>query len=287
MLLWNIKVNFGERTMMYDAVIIGDDFSTTCQRGSTGRIHSVFDRAVNIEIKNSSQQLLTLIYEDIDIMSANLVVRTMNNNWRDLLSENKQVILTPDTLYVDNKPFILGISTAQKWFRITDCQIAKMSHLADQSNILELCQEVESYLSLKEISSIDFPDINISNLDPLALIGLGNGLTPSGDDFLSGLLHGLHFMEILFGIKFLPLSNIALNISGQLFRTGSISQHFLRYALKAQWGLNIENFLLALILGDKEALIKSTDKKLRTGASSGYDEIMGCIYGIKQYILNS
>ena len=254
---------------------------------STGRIHSVFDRAVNIEIKNSSQQLLTLIYEDIDIMSANLVVRTMNNNWRDLLSENKQVILTPDTLYVDNKPFILGISTAQKWFRITDCQIAKMSHLADQSNILELCQEVESYLSLKEISSIDFPDINISNLDPLALIGLGNGLTPSGDDFLSGLLHGLHFMEILFGIKFLPLSNIALNISGQLFRTGSISQHFLRYALKAQWGLNIENFLLALILGDKEALIKSTDKKLRTGASSGYDEIMGCIYGIKQYILNS
>lgn len=272
--------------MMYDAVIIGDDFSTACKIGSTGRIHSIFERAVNIEIKNSSKQLLTLIYEDIDIMSANLVVKSIKNNWLDFLSENKQVILTPDSLYVDNKLFITGISTAQKWTRITDYEIARLSHFTNQSKILELCQVIESYLSYKEISSIDFPVMDISDLNPLTLIGLGDGLTPSGDDFLSGLLHGLHFMEILYGIKFSPLSEIALNISGQLFRTGSISQHFLRYALKAQWGFNTENFLLALIHDDKEVLIKSADKKLSIGASSGYDEMMGCIYGIKQYILN-
>lgn len=270
--------------MVYEAVIIGNDFAKACKRGSIGRIHSVFERAVNIEIKNSSQQLLTLIDEEVDIMSANLVVRSTRSDWRNYIAENEPVIFTSESVFINNRLLVMGISTSKTWMRISDYEIVNMSQLVDSAKVLEHCKMVEGYLFSKTITSIDFPVSNISDLNPLALIGLGYGLTPSGDDFLSGVLHGLHFAEILFRAKFPPLSGFSQVISDHLSRTGSISQHFLKYALKGQWGFNTENFLLALINGDEKTLLASVDKKLSIGASSGYDEMMGCLYGIRQYI---
>lgn len=54
------------------------------------------------------------------------------------------------------------------------------------------------------------------------LLGLGGGLTPSGDDFLSGVLHSMHFVQKVFGIECLALPLLA----GAVYRNAwSLTNH--------------------------------------------------------------
>ena len=69
-----------------------------------------------------------------------------------------------------------------------------------------------------------------------SLIGLGIGLTPSGDDFLCGILAGLHIQGIAndeFAVK------LRENIFNNLSRTNEISQAFLQCALDGQFNLAV------------------------------------------------
>ena len=269
---------------MFYAVVLGKDFANTCVIGSSGIVHSVFERAVNIEIKSPTNYLLTLICENVDIMPANLVVRIPEGVWTEFIKIDDNVILTTDNIYVDNIPRIGGISTAQRWKRLEDDEIAELVKSYKNDAFLCRCKEVEDYLDITSPRSIAFPNMSISSLNPLGLIGLGNGLTPSGDDFLAGMLNGIHFMEKFLGEKCPYLPRIADMITKNLHHTGQISRHFLSYALEAQWGSNTQNFLIALANGNKEALFKAINKKLDYGASSGSDELRGCLYGIMEYL---
>ena len=272
--------------MLY-AKITGQDFINACEGGVTGRIHSVFEHAANIEIKNQPYKLLTLISKDLDKMSANLVVDLINDSWKNYLKVNDKIILTKDVLYVENYPLISGISKAKKWRKVFDDDNVELKISNEISSYLCMCVEVEDYIARKKIHSIAFPEIHIQDIDPLDYLGNGLGLTPSGDDFLSGLLHGIHFMEEAFRVKCVHLPRVSKLILSNLDRTGTISQHFLNYSLKSQWSSSTEDFLVAFINKDIENLFKSIDKKLTIGASSGFDELNGCLYGIKEYIRNN
>ncbi|MDO4594666.1 MAG: DUF2877 domain-containing protein [Tissierellia bacterium] len=93
------------------------------------------------------------------------------------------------------------------------------------------------------------------------LIGLGKGLTPSGDDFLAGFL----------AVNF--LLNKKLDFNFDYTRTNSISARFLKYARK-------EIFSESLI----KALTKSPEyfeQILNYGHTSGADTILGIYYALK------
>ena len=104
------------------------------------------------------------------------------------------------------------------------------------------------------------------------LIGLGIGLTPSGDDFLTGVLAGLR----LRGLEESPLfAALAEQIRHALSRTNDISRAFLVCALEGHFSqavLSLKNEADPALLRQRFAAI---------GHSSGMDTAAGILYCLR------
>lgn len=104
-----------------------------------------------------------------------------------------------------------------------------------------------------------------------SLLGLGIGLTPSGDDFLCGFLAGM----VLMNNKHHPLYKLLRqSILNSLERTNPISQAFLRCACQEQFSQTIVNIKNSPSFDRLFKDIKAI------GHSSGVDTICGVYYAI-------
>jgi len=266
---------------MFHATTIGITFESACRYGTFGRAHSIFEKAMNIQISDEGQ-LLTILCEGADIMSAGCIVNAPSDVG-ERISVGDKVLMTPDVVYIEQIPFACYISSANIWDRLSAADISAIAK-PSYRNLFETCKEVESYLNIFGKSEMTLRPLLHDELNPLDFIGLGYGLTPAGDDFLAGMLFGMYFLEDMYGKSCSYLSEMIDIISKNLHRTGTISKHFLRYALKGEWGRNTENFLIALAKGEKDELWDAVCAKMAYGASSGEDELRGCLFGIKKYI---
>ena len=265
---------------MFSALKIGRDFAQACNLGSLGKVHSVFERAINIELPKNDR-LLTLLCENGDIMPANCTTSMPEGLGGNFAKPGDKVLFTPDIVYIENRACINKLTNAEQWQQLSDEAIASMNKLP-YTEMLVLCSTVEEYIAHRMGADCITPNYALAFLNPLDFIGLGAGLTPARDDFLAGMLYGLHFMQKLCGKEPSYLLENTQIIAENLHRTGTISRHFLHYALKGEWGQNTENFLIALISGESKNLYNAIDVKLSLGASSGTDELRGCIFGIKE-----
>ena len=270
---------------MFKAVLLGNDFANMCTTGCVGEVHSVFERAVNIQI--SDGRLFTVLCEGADIMPASCLATAPPAYWEKTLSIGDRAALTPNVVYVNNTPLAGGISSAGLWQRLANEEIYAIKK-PSYTEMLVVCGKVRAYIdsnkssrgSLSELLPIE----EQAGQDPLRFIGLGDGLTPAGDDFLAGVLYGKSFAERLYGKENPGLRRLADIIAENLHRTGTISRHFLRYAIKGEWGRCTENFLTALAAGESEELYRAVDAKMSYGASSGESELRGGLFGIESAV---
>ena len=114
------------------------------------------------------------------------------------------------------------------------------------------------------------------------LIGLGPGLTPSGDDFLGGLFFALHFLKRVFPKEFFWDEQPILDLIDWSFsRTHPIS-HAILSDLSSGHGpeplCDILNFLLSG--GDRDEMLLNIDRFCRIGHTSGWDILAGLLTGI-------
>jgi len=105
------------------------------------------------------------------------------------------------------------------------------------------------------------------------LIGLGPGLTPSGDDVLCGILVGLHATG---------QSGLAGRLAEAVIReaadgTGMISAAHLGCACQGLGSQALHEALTALVTCNAEALDGALDALSRTGHSSGFDGLAGLV----------
>ncbi len=107
------------------------------------------------------------------------------------------------------------------------------------------------------------------------LIGLGRGLTPSGDDFLAGMFALFFAAEN----KSAAVKSAAKAVEENLSRTSKISGAYLTAVLRRERFTLYENAVLAL-LGDGDAETFA-DKVLPLGASSGTDTLCGALLAAK------
>ncbi|MGQ0287015.1 DUF2877 domain-containing protein [Pasteurellaceae bacterium 22721_9_1] len=104
------------------------------------------------------------------------------------------------------------------------------------------------------------------------LIGVGIGLTPSGDDFLSGVLALLHKI----GLKQTALfAELQLAIQQNLARTNEISAAFLTCALENHFSQPVIHFFEQNSPQNSTALFQEFDQ---IGHSSGMDTICGIYF---------
>jgi hypothetical protein len=112
------------------------------------------------------------------------------------------------------------------------------------------------------------------------LIGLGPGLTPSGDDFLGGVmiaLHGLRQFEVL--RRLWPL------VRGCAVEAGNpISLAHLVVASEGMGSAPIHDMLSALLTGESAAIGDNLESVDRIGHTSGWDAIAGAVTALDAWL---
>lgn len=107
------------------------------------------------------------------------------------------------------------------------------------------------------------------------LKGTGRGLTPSGDDFIAGLIYGLHFNEHKYQI---PLSNLRESIYLNSIGNNILSNAFLLNSKNGNCFYLFKNFVY---LASQTKLVSDNLKELfNMGATSGADLLSGYIFSV-------
>ena len=108
------------------------------------------------------------------------------------------------------------------------------------------------------------------------LIGLGDGLTPSGDDFLVGLTAVLRATEHDLARPF--AAACATHARG---RTTRIAQMFLEYAARGAYAARLHELIAALRADvSDDCLARAMANTLRWGETSGADCLLGVLSGM-------
>jgi len=114
----------------------------------------------------------------------------------------------------------------------------------------------------------------------MSLKGLGPGLTPSGDDFLCGVLTGLFLLEYLTRITTKMTRDEILSCA---LGENPISNSLLRSCAEGHFLRRLRDFLEALTNGDRTAVVANASRMLEFGATSGRDLSTG-LYLILEYL---
>lgn len=113
-----------------------------------------------------------------------------------------------------------------------------------------------------------------------SLIGLGEGLTPSGDDFAGGLLFCLYWLSRLYADQ-LPFVDSARVIERLAGRTNLISFTVLRDLANGQGVEPLHLWLHCVLTGRPVAQIRQQAARLiRIGHSTGWDLLSGALTGL-------
>lgn len=106
------------------------------------------------------------------------------------------------------------------------------------------------------------------------LIGLGPGLTPSGDDVLVGIEAGLHALAHS-SAGFLGLAMDDLEA-----RTTAVAATLLRHAAAGEFAERLHSLVAALLGWDDDAIPAQIERAAAWGASSGTDCLVGVLIGL-------
>ena len=128
------------------------------------------------------------------------------------------------------------------------------------------------------IAAAEQLDIEASMQAARQMIGLGPGVTPSGDDILMGFLAGLwslvveHQAQLLFIHSF---GNALMQIAAQ---TNEISRTYLYHATQGQFSSSLSN--LAQAIARSSDVEQAAHRAMRVGHSSGMDSDTGLLIGL-------
>jgi hypothetical protein len=124
------------------------------------------------------------------------------------------------------------------------------------------------------------------NIDGIAIIakqviGFGPGLTPSTDDFLTGLMIAMLYARQYFGIDLTRVYEInRVIVAETVYRTTKVSSEMLQFASRGEVADHIRRLMISLFSEkDKEELIKNICSVIETGETSGSDLVAGAYIG--------
>ncbi|TWP38025.1 DUF2877 domain-containing protein [Leekyejoonella antrihumi] len=109
-------------------------------------------------------------------------------------------------------------------------------------------------------------------------LGRGPGLTPSGDDFLVGVLAALWAVQAVDVVRMGDLAPMLETAARN--RTTDISVEYLHYACSGMATGALRAVLAALGHGDFAAVIDAVDRLRRFGHTSGMDALLGVVVAL-------
>lgn len=270
-----------------------------CHSVNVGKIHSVYHKTINIL---ADSQILALQTKKSPLSPISLITKLNTDDFNALgISVGDEVLFEKEKIIVNaqSDTYLFSYCDAET----IDLDLTK-TDLKDTSRLSSSIQTVLNYCQCGGFSELfkDQEDISTSNhflilnatktrLSECSeflqnkdfqgaadcftrLIGLGIGLTPSGDDFLCGILAGLilakkdtcQFADIL-------KHNININLKN----TNEISAAFLDCAAKGQFSLAVNS------LKENPSPAQIYDSFREIGHSSGMDTLCGVLFALKHF----
>ncbi|HCX61564.1 DUF2877 domain-containing protein [Sedimentibacter sp.] len=150
----------------------------------------------------------------------------------------------------------------------------------DKASLIEkeLCKKIESF-----ICNIQTKNINREIIT--SLIGFGAGLTPSGDDFITGFLSAINIISINYTNKI--KNELRHSIDINKISTTDVSKQMLLTAINGETREYIINFISSFFNKGEENFLFSLNNLLSIGYSSGTDIAIGVVMAFIIIINNS
>lgn len=266
------------------------------------RVHSSFDRTINID--TGGDRLMTLAHRDCDDAPDTIVVDL--RSWTSFaIARGTEVALSEHQITLGEGPSI-GLEGARPWTgrlsRYPRDRTALLANLPAASDHLErngrgawsprqsgerpsMLERATSQalrrsaVGLCSAIARDDESLAVEHVD--RLVGLGPGLTPSGDDFLLGLLCALsipgspcHEWRRL-GTRVLERASL---------NTHLISAAALRHAANGRVRARLVALCDALARASRALALNAVDRVIDIGASSGTDIAFGVLSGFRLHL---
>jgi hypothetical protein len=263
--------------------------------GLRGRVHSVFARVVNVIVPDGT--LLTLASREVDDAPDTLVVdlRTFDGSGVAIGAP----VAARDGVLAVGRRLAIRVDGARPWvpllpwYPAQDASLrrnleALREHLAgldsgpvgdapSQSSAVAIAATARLALHATALGrALERADLETARVQGEALVGLGQGLTPSGDDLLLGLFAVLH----LPGGPCEPFRDLGTQIVARAMqRTHAISLCALRAAAEGRVRARVVALLSALTTGERETTLAALRAVLAIGSTSGRDIVAGIVLG--------
>jgi hypothetical protein len=117
-------------------------------------------------------------------------------------------------------------------------------------------------------------DVEVAGRVARRLVGLGPGLTPSGDDALIGLAAALH------ALRHSARGFLHEAIGDAHVRTTAVAATLLRHAAAGEFSERVQRLLAALLGDDDAAVAPAIERAMAWGATSGTDCLVGVLFGL-------
>lgn len=260
-----------------------------------GKIHSVFRQTFNIVFNVQLPNLLTIGNSLVDGAPNSISVPQFQQLLASL-SENDSCLILPDKIYLDTHSIIdLHVSQPNLEKFSDHTGVVELGGLRQNIKLLQVRLQIHN-LYLNNPAYLPFFKQVIVEGDSLIeavvsgnwelvkfhgrrLIGLGVGLTPTGDDYLTGLLLSLgkgtllkqEIGKVIFGGNSSPLN-----------QTNVISQHQLFFAMGGEGKASVLNLVNGMKQGviDEVNLQAMVDEVRQIGSTSGFDLLLGILAGL-------
>lgn len=286
-------------------VVPQGDFNTT--------VHSVFPEAVNLQSGKKSR-LLTIVTADCADLPQGIRLDTSSGfSFEKVLHPGDRMACRNSSLGDGHGHLSIDMHNAKRW----KCELPDLDGdeiappvAAAWNSVWQALYEHKRRINYEtprtESSITDFPweatfsqimDVHVRamveavrNLDPsvgtslAGLIGLGPGLTPSGDDFLVGFLTGLHCTASKKRERLAFLSELGKMVVYLSRQTNDISRTYLFHAAHGQVSSRLVDLLKEISKGDvSDRLQQAANDALQVGHSSGIDTVTGLLFGLSTW----
>jgi hypothetical protein len=276
-------------------------------------VHSVFPEAANLQV-GKRRRLLTLVTADCADLPQGIRLETPPGFSFDKELHPGQSLICRGAILRDvHGLFSLEMRKARRW----KCKLPDLGGKEIPSAVAEAWTSAWGLLDARQRSTgveiraaelfrADFTGqsavarkmgtlvrelVNAARrFDPLVdatvagLIGLGSGLTPSGDDFLVGFLAGMQCTVGNNANRALFLAHLGKTVIRISRQTNDISHTYLFHATSGQVSSRLATLAEAIARGESsDHLLPVAEDAMCVGHSSGMDTVTGLLVGLSAW----
>ncbi|MGO3859004.1 MAG: oxamate carbamoyltransferase subunit AllH family protein [Neisseriaceae bacterium] len=281
-------------TRLIQPLSLDDRFLSTLRQSARWHIHSAFDNTVNLTAPNLP--LLTLSNQKTDSLPLSLMTQNVNFSSLSIqigqaVHHDEHALYLPhhDAFALTAKPQshslavatdaldVAALSSALATLRATLKQQASPGSFVPSvgASAFELglsrCLHQQAQTLQQTLRTAQAAPIDAA---VLGLLGLGVGLTPSGDDYLVGVLAALRLNQSAAPAAAALSASISRHAERQ---TNAISVQALSCASQYYFKSSLIDLIHSLAQGQTPAAVQHLSQLLQTGSTSGTDIAYGVL----------